>query len=219
MESNKPTIQTKEEHSVSILPEKLDIIYSSSEVKLTEHVSNLTPQKAFGGAMSNFKKKHPAQLFDSIEKLLALLSMSLNIKNNLEPHQLAPLARAIYGKYYFYSLDEFALILRMGKQGELISKDEGKMYGKLDEETIMTWFKIYDDRFREAFVIQERTRQNEENRKGNIDGVLENLGGYDLVKKFTEDLISEDQRRKNDMQEYRERYFKTRKPDAPQSDS
>lgn len=168
------------------MPAKLDKIVSMGTNELAEYVGNLTPQKAFGGQMSEFRKDNGPELFESIEKLIATTVMGLNIKFNLGVNQIPPLARAIYSKYYFYSLDEIGLIFRMGRQGEL-----GPLMHKLDEETVMDWFKTYDLEYREALVINARTQLNNKYERENASVVIEALGGDALVSRFVNKIKEE----------------------------
>lgn len=154
--------------------------------ELAEYVGSLTPQKAFGGQMSEFRKDNGAELFESIEKLIATTVMGLNIKFNLNINQIPPLARSIYSKYYFYSLDEIGLIFRMGRQGEL-----GALMHKLDEETVMNWFKTYDLEYRESLVIHARGQLNKEYEQENAKAVIEALGGDELISRFVNKIKEE----------------------------
>jgi hypothetical protein len=183
------------------LPQKLETILHSSEVQLTEYTLSLTPAKAFNGQLSNFVKNNYNDLFLAIEKLLVMLILRLNVGKNLEPHQLTPLAKKIYSKYYFFSLDEIALVFSKGSSGEF-----GPLYNKLDEETIMSWFPKYQEIYRDNIVDNYRQQQNNEYEKDNLNEVFSKLGGIDGINKLKDKLSEEDQKQA-DYEEYRKKYF------------
>lgn len=155
--------------------------------------------------MSNFVRNNHDDLFNAIEKLIAMLSLSLNIGKNLEPHQLAPLAKEIYHKYYFYSIDEIALVFRKGAQGEF-----GKLFDKLDRSTIMEWFTIYDTRDRMPIVENHRTQQEEAQKQENTNSLYAMLGGDLGINKLKKELTPDEEKEAN-YQTIRQKYFEGKK--------
>jgi hypothetical protein len=182
------------------LPAKLELIIKSSPRDLEEYIGGLTPAKAFGGQMSNFVKSNKNDLFMAIEKLIAMLVMSVNVGKTIQPNQASSVAMAIYKRYYFYSLDEIALVFRKGKQG-----DYGILYDKLDEGTIMEWFKKYDMDERMPYVENFRTQQNNETE--NTEGSLWNTS---KGKEFLKSMVSHFEAIETDedkFKKYREEYI------------
>ncbi len=209
MEEQRQIQQTKKaENSLIILPKKLDNIFNADEMQLIKHVSNLTPATAFGGQMSNFVKEFRPQLLTSIEKLLAMVAVSINVGKNITVKQLPGLAEEIYQKYYFYSIDEIALVLRKGKQGEY-----GKSYDRLDGMIILEWFSKYDINEREMYVTNARQQLNNDYERGSINAIYEMIG-QDGVKKIIEKFEKEKEdteNREEGFQSFRDKYFKENK--------
>lgn len=106
-------------------------------------------------------KDHAPNVYLAIEMLLANLAMQVNVKFNIEPHQAPDIAQTIYKQYYFYSIEEIALVLRMGSEGVLYDEDKtGKIFDRLSKDTIMAWFRIYDVRHRTGLVENSRNAMN-----------------------------------------------------------
>lgn len=176
---------------------------------------NLTPVKSFEcKKLSSFVREFPDQLYKSIEILIAKLAMSVNVKYNIEPEQAPDIAHAIYRKYYFYSIEEVALVLRMGSEGDLIMKDEsdnlmkGKIYDRLSKDIILDWFKIYDQRHREPIVNNVRNKETEEYKQGQED-MLAVFGGEigNRIKERLTREIAEEQAKEESFKSWREKYF------------
>ncbi len=175
------------------------MVQDSSPTELLSYIGSLTPQKAIGGQMSNFVKENKENLFDCIEKLLAVISFTLNVKNNLKASQLAPLAREIYSKYYFYSIDELSLVLSKGSQG-----DFGSLMHKFDKETIFDWFRQYEE-MREPYVENAR-QQAEKKDKVDSDKFWSSPEAKEFLRKTKEKLESVETSEQK-YQRMREEYF------------
>lgn len=143
------------------------------ELQLRDRMGSLSPLKAYGTSLNKYIREYPDVVFTSVEKLLAILCMSINVVRNIQARDLPFLSRSIYKKYYFYSIDEIALVLEMGKNGEF-----GLIRDRLDENVIMGWFVEYDRNHRAPII--ENLRQQDENAAqrdpdNNLLGVIGNV--------------------------------------------
>jgi hypothetical protein len=164
-ESNKIQVTKKQQSGLTILPKELAQVLETGE--LLQNLPSLVPAKSYEcKKLSSMIKEHSTNVYLAIEMLLANLAMQVNVKFNLEPHQAPGIAQTIYKQYYFYSIEEIALVLRMGSEGVLIDeKGSGKIYDRLSKDVIMVWFVIYDSRHRAALVENTRSNLNKEYEK------------------------------------------------------
>lgn len=145
-------------------------------------------------------------IFTIIEKLLAALSLSLNVGKNLEPHQLDALAKKIYAKYYYLSFDEIMYVFDQGTTGKY-----GKLYDRIDEEVIFSWLEKYDTDERIQIANKKNSDEMEVLKQEKIEEDL--LIAKHLVS-FSTELIKEVEQKKKkeeDYKLYRDKYF-TSKP-------
>jgi hypothetical protein len=171
--------------------------------------ADLKPYQSFSCAkMSSFIKDHKDSLYQAIEMLVCKLAIGVNVKYNIEPEQAPDIAMSIYRGYYFYSIEEVALVLRKGSEGEM-----GKIFDRLSKDMIMEWFRIYDGRERIAFVENSRSELDREYRSGQ-DEVIKLLGGEKNIGRMIEELGKEDEEEKQKETNYKtfkEQYFKDKK--------
>ncbi len=157
--------------------------------------------------MSSLVKGHRESLLIAIEILVTNLATSVNVKFNIEPEQLPDIARAIYNNYYFYSIEEVALILRKGSEGEM-----GKIYDRLSKDMILDWFKIYDEKYRSNFIHNSRIEQDREFKEVQEE-VIKLLGGENNIGRMIEQLKKEEDGgvdKEQKYKEFKENYFKNK---------
>lgn len=142
--------------------------------------------------------KNGESVYRALEMLTANLAMQVNVKYNIEPHQAPDIARAIYRKYYFYSIEEIAIVLRMGADGEL-----GQIYDRLSKDIILKWFVEYDSRFRDPLVNNTRQQMNNEYEQGQDE--ISNLLGP-AIGKIIDKMKKEDTKESN-YQAWKRQYF------------
>lgn len=194
-------VQTRKQNGVSILPPSLDSVQTG---RLDD--TSLTPAIAFNTpSMASMVKQHRENIYTSIELLLAQLEMSVNIGKNINEDQLAGIAKAIYSRYYKFSIEEVALVLRKGRQG-----DFGKLYDRLDEMIIMEWFEKYDcSGEREALVQNARINSMKEGRQ-EYNEVISKIMERPEIKKMAQELIKkseEETNKESNYQEFRKQYL------------
>ncbi len=171
--------------------------------------SELTPAKSYDcRKLSSMIQDHSSSVYLAIETLLVSLSMQINVKYNLEPYQLPDIAKTIYKQYYFYSIEEIALVLRMGSEGSLYDeKGSGKIYDRLSKDMIMTWFTIYDTRHRVYLVENSRSKLVKEHTEESAEHieVLNNIWKKvsDQMKKDSERDVEKEEA----YQEFKKKYF------------
>lgn len=149
--------------------------------------------------------KHEPDVYRAIEVLVANLAMQVNVKYNIEPHQAPDIARGIYKKYYFYSIEEIAIVLRKGGEGEL-----GQIYDRLSKDIILKWFIEYDTRFRDQLVNSTRQQINNEYEQGQEE-ISTILGP--AIAKIIEKMDKEDQEatdKEKNYKAFKEEYFKSK---------
>lgn len=113
---------------------------ASNPEKLAEYQFGLSCEKAIHGTAISLIRKTDKQSFDYIfGKLLVLCADSITVNNKFGLAQIPMYREAIFKKYYFLTIDEIAYVLKNGIMGAY-----KKEYNKLDLETLMTWFEIYD---------------------------------------------------------------------------
>jgi hypothetical protein len=196
------------------LPKEIAQVIETGDIFRAE----LTPYKSFSCTkMSSFVKEHKDSLYKAIEMLVCKLAISVNVKYNIEPEQAPDIAMSIYRNYYFYSIEEVALVLRKGSEGEMVSKIDGlfvgKIYDRLSKDIILDWFRIYDSRDRIPFVENARSELDREYRDGQ-DEVVKLLGGEKNIGRMIEELDKQDQdesAKENNYKAWKEKYFKERK--------
>lgn len=163
--------------------------------------------------MSSFVKDHRSNLMLAIEMMVCKLAMSVNVKFNIEPEQAPDIAMTIYKNYFFYSIEEVAIVLRKGSEGELVSKIDGivagKIFDRLSKDIIMDWFRIYDGRERYAFVENKRDELDREYMAGQYE-VLELLGGEKNIGRMIAELDNQDQEelsKESNYKAWKKKYF------------
>ena len=151
------------------MPEEIARVINTGELFRIQN--DLTPVNSYScKKMSSMVKDHKDSLFKAIEMLICKLALTVNVKYNIEPHQAPDIAQAIYKKYYFYSIEEVALVLRMGSHGELYDeRGSGKIYDRLSVDILMTWFKLYDTRLRDTIVENRKKDERSQYESDNID--------------------------------------------------
>ncbi len=113
---------------------------ASNPERLAEYQFGLSCEKAIQGTAVSLIRKNDKQSFDYIfGKLLSLLADSITVNNKFGLAQIPMYREAIFKKYYFLTIDEIAYVFK-----NLIMGVYKKEYNKLDLETIMNAFEIYD---------------------------------------------------------------------------
>lgn len=107
---------------------------------LAEYQFGLTCDKAIEStAVSVIKKNEPVAFKFLFDSLLAGLLDNISVNQKFSTSQIPMYREAIFAKYYFLTIDEIAYVFKNG----IIGKYK-KEYNKLDLETLMAWFEIYD---------------------------------------------------------------------------
>lgn len=191
------------ESGIALLPKELAQVISTGE--LFKIQADLTPIKSYEcKRLSSFIQTNEKDVYNALELLIANTAMNVNVKFNIKPEQAPDIARSIYKKYYFYSIEEIALVLRMGAEGEL-----GKIYDRLSKDMIMDWFATYDLRFREPLVDNTRQQMNNEFER-NQDEVLAIPQVSEAIGKIIECIKTdqeEEAKKEENHNAWRERYF------------
>jgi hypothetical protein len=203
------------ESGITLLPKELAQIIEARDLFLFQ--ADLTPAKAYGCKnMSSFIKSHEKDLYRALELLIANLAMNVNVKYNLKPEQAPYIARSIYRKYSFYSIEEVALVLRMGAEGEL-----GKIFDRLSVDMIMDWFVTYDLTYREPFVINYRQQLNNEYERNMLDviAIPEISKAFDKIINRLKEDEEKDLKREENYQSWKKKYFESKKESELKNDN
>jgi hypothetical protein len=186
------------------LPKELAQVLETKELFQIRY--DLTPATAFqSNKLSSFIKENKESVFKALELLVCKLALSVNVKHNIEPEQAYDIARAIYRKYYFYSVEEVALVLRMGEDGEL-----SKIYDRLSKDMILDWFNIYDTKHRVNYVENKR-KQVDNSYKQESEQTEEVIGV--LAGKLIEEIDKRqkmEETKEEDYDQAKAEYFKLR---------
>lgn len=203
------------------MPKELAQVLETGE--LMKRQANLVPIKAYeckklSSIAYEYDEKgvvvreNKNDVYLAIEMLLANLAMQVNVKFNIEPHQAPGIAQTIYKQYYFYSIEEIALVLRMGSEGVLFDeKGGGKIYDRLSKDTIMTWFVIYDSRHRTALVENSRANLNKEYETGNEEAKAVLSGMWAKVAKAMDEEEDSAKKKEEAYRAYKQKYFEDKK--------
>jgi hypothetical protein len=191
------------------LPKELAQVLETGE--LMQNQGSLVPSKSYEcRKLSSMIQKHETDVYLSIEILLANLAMQVNVKFNIEPHQAPDISKAIYKNYYFYSIEEIALVLRMGSEGQLVDeKNNGKIYDRLSKDVIMTWFLIYDSRHREPLVSNTRAQLDNQYQKEGEESKAVLTNGFaklaEIMKRQDEEKATKEEQYKQERAKYFEK--------------
>lgn len=113
---------------------------SNDKNKLAEYQFGLTCEKAIESVpVSVIKKLDPMVFQFSFDMLLSILWDNVSVNQKFSIGQIPMIREAIFTRYYFLTIDEVAYVLKNGTIGKY-----KKEYNKLDLETLMIWFEIYD---------------------------------------------------------------------------
>lgn len=86
----------------------------------------------------------------TIELHLVALNAAVNVKQQLNEHQIKEIAIEILSNYYYINMVEIGLILRKAKRGEY-----GKLYGALNMVDILSWFANYAEERTNLYVEKQ----------------------------------------------------------------
>lgn len=129
---------------------------ASNPEKLAEYQFGLSCEKAIQGTSIALIKKTDKQSFDYIfGKLLVLCADSITVNNKFGLAQVPAYREAIFNKYYFLTIDEIAYVLK-----NIITGVYKKEYNKLDLETLMNAFEIYDTSERMQWLDKRNHNEN-----------------------------------------------------------
>lgn len=191
---------------LSILPKGLETILRGDILKLEQ---SLTTVSAFqNNSMASCIKQNKEQVYSCIELLIIKTAMSLNVGKNIEPHQAPAIAQAIYKRYYKFSIEEVALVLRKGRAGEF-----GKLYDRLDEMIIMDWFQKYDCSEERDALVQNARIEAEKKDKDEQDSSLSILMNNINILELSNKLNGEKEIKKQNQEsfnEFRKEYLKNK---------
>jgi len=113
---------------------------SGDKDKLAEYQFGLTCEKAIMSVpVSVIKKNEPMAFQFAFDTLLSILWDNVSVNQKFAVGQIPMIREAVFTRYYFLTIDEVAYVLK-----NLIIGKYKKEYNKLDLETIMNAFEIYD---------------------------------------------------------------------------
>jgi hypothetical protein len=102
-------------------------------------------------------KKKDSALTDNILKLMiAKTARAFNLTRNIEPAQIVDLVTDLEQDFYFLKLSEVFYVLKQARMGKM-----GKLYERLDQPTIISWFSDYVEK-RMEISEEESLRQHDQ---------------------------------------------------------
>jgi hypothetical protein len=102
-------------------------------------------------------EKKDKTLTENILKLMiAKTARSFNLTRNIEPAQIVDLVTDLKQDFYFLKLSEVFFVLKEARMGKM-----GKLYERIDQPTIITWFYEYVDK-RMEIAEEESLRQHDQ---------------------------------------------------------
>lgn len=133
----------------------LPILQAISKNSLAVFQSDLTIDKAIEGvSIAKIKKVDYNAFVRVMDVLLCNLLDSVSVNQKFTQHSIPLIIQSVFKTYYYVSIDEVAYIFQQGIIGKY-----PKSFNKLDLETIMCWFQLYDTTERTDWV--ERRNHNE----------------------------------------------------------
>lgn len=183
-----------------------------SEKNHFRFIASLTCAKAIeGNSIALTRKFAPEALETVTEVILSSLFMIVSVGKTFDPNMMPLVQAAIFKKYYYLTIEEYAYVLRMGAAGEY-----GKIYDRIDLPVLMEWFEKYDTGERLSVVerrnhnrfVQEQ-KEAEENvsllqivvDKNKIKEIISSIGeDYDKI-------VLNREKEEQDYQEYKKQYM------------
>lgn len=173
--------------------------------KLAEYQFGLTCEKAIESVpVSVIKKIDPLAFQFSFDMLLSILWDNVSVNQKFSIGQIPMIREAIFTRYYFLAIDEVAYVLKNGTIGKY-----KKEYNKLDLETLMTWFEIYDTSERMDWLDKRNHNQKIESIKQ-----LEKTTAVvpkEVTDKIIKSLVGDQEEKERNFKSVREKFIESRK--------
>lgn len=177
---------------------------ANDKSKLAEYQFGLTCAKAIESApVSLIKKNEPVAFKFLFDSLLAGLLDNISVNHKFNTSQIPMYREAIFAKYYFLTIDEVAYVFKNG----IIGKYK-KEYNKLDLETLMTWFEIYDTSERMEWLDKRNHNQKIESIKA-----LEQTTAFvpkEVTDKIIKSIVGDEEQKEKDYQEFKNQYLNSK---------
>lgn len=133
----------------STIQQSTELLATLKDTNLSrEFERNLTVEKIVKDSIplvTLAKNCEPGIIEATLDVHLNNLVESLNLKWNLQPHQIKTIVEDLIDKYQYESLEDFILIFKRARQGEF-----GELY-RLDSAVIFGWMERYLEEKYEAF--------------------------------------------------------------------
>ncbi len=168
-------------------------------VKLSEYQFGLTCEKAIEGAPLSVIKKIDQEFYArTMYQLFALLSDSINVANKFSMSAIPMYLQAIFSRYYYLTVDEVAYVFKKGILG-----DYEKKYNKLDLETLMKWFEIYDTTERMDW-IEKRNHNDKIKQEKELKETISKVDPI-MINEIIQSLCGDPEQEERDYQEYKKK--------------
>lgn len=178
---------------------------SNDKDKLAEYQFGLTCEKAIESVpVSVIKKLDPLAFQFAFDSLLGILWDNVSVNQKFSIGQIPMIREAVFTRYYFLTIDEVAYVLKNG----IIGKYK-KEYNKLDIETLMTWFEIYDTSERMEWLDKRNHNQKIESIKA-----LEQTTAIvpkEVTDKIIKSLVGDAEEKERNFKSVREKFIQSRK--------
>jgi len=178
---------------------------SNDKDKLAEYQFGLTCEKAIESVpVSVIKKIDPMAFQFSFDMLLSILWDNVSVNQKFSIGKIPMIREAIFTRYYFLTIDEVAYVLKNGTIGKY-----KKEYNKLDLETLMTWFELYDTSERMEWLDKRNHNQKIESIKQ-----LEKTTAVvskEVTDKIIKSLVGDHEEKERNFKSVREKFIESRK--------
>lgn len=125
----------------------MQLIVGNDKIGFAMEEKNLSIEKAISGTLLKYLSKNgqEANLMILLSTLILKTASFFNIGKNITEDQAINTASLILEKYPYETLEDFVMVFKMAKKGEL-----GKVYDRIDPQVIFEWCNQYFDKKAEA---------------------------------------------------------------------
>ena len=173
--------------------------FKSGGSNLTKFQASLTCATAIEGiSISLTKKVHPEALEAVTDVLMVNMFKYVTVGKTFEPEMMPLIQQAVFKKYYYLTIEEYAYVLRCGASG-----DYGKIYDRIDLPVIMGWFEFYDTKERTPLVEKMKHNESVDSAKA-LDKSAEMIAKYvlPLIEEIETETIASKQQEQEKENEY-----------------
>lgn len=118
-----------------------------------------------GDSMVKIKLIDHGSLLAAMRNIILSLGESLNVGKKTTPNQAVEIAGLVIEKYYYLKLEEFILVCKKIKMGELI-----QLYDRLDAPTIMKAIEVFLNSEERTLIFEkEAARYKEREMNSEVD--------------------------------------------------